>query len=115
MKNILLLEYIAGLLLSMYLFSQLNYEWWVYAAVFFTPDISLVGYLLNTQVGAVSYNLFHHFGIAVLLYVFGALFHFPIVQMVGAVWMGHLFFDRIFGFGLKYPDNFKHTHLGDIK
>lgn len=33
---------------------------------------------------------------------------------VGIVFLGHAAFDRVFGYGLKFPDDFKHTHLGRI-
>ncbi|MDA1193538.1 MAG: DUF4260 family protein, partial [Candidatus Poribacteria bacterium] len=29
----------------------------------------------------------------------------------GAILIGHSAFDRLLGYGLKYPDAFKHTHL----
>jgi hypothetical protein len=28
--------------------------------------------------------------------------------------LGHSSFDRVLGYGLKYDDDFKHTHLGWI-
>jgi hypothetical protein len=31
---------------------------------------------------------------------------------VGLIWLGHVGFDRMAGYGLKYDSDFKHTHLG---
>ncbi len=31
---------------------------------------------------------------------------------VGLIWLGHVGFDRLVGYRLKYPDPFQHTPLG---
>jgi hypothetical protein len=33
---------------------------------------------------------------------------------IGIIFLGHAAFDRIFGYGLKFSDDFKHTHFGRI-
>jgi len=40
---------------------------WAWVLLFFSPDLSMLGYLVNTTVGAFTYNLFHHRGIALAL------------------------------------------------
>jgi hypothetical protein len=35
----------------------------------------------------------------------------PLVLALGTIWLGHIGLDRMLTFGLKYPDNFQHTHL----
>jgi hypothetical protein len=112
MKIILSLEYIAGVVLSLYLFSLADSRWWLYLVLFFTPDIAMVGYVISSKIGAACYNFTHHLGVAVFLYVIGKLVHMPTMELVGIVWLGHLYFDRSLGYGLKYADNFKHTHIG---
>jgi hypothetical protein len=52
MKIILKLEEVAMLALSVFLFMQLHFEWWWYLVLFFAPDISMIGYLVNTKIGA---------------------------------------------------------------
>jgi len=34
--------------------------------------------------------------------------------LVGIILFSHSAMDRVFGYGLKYPDSFKNTHLGKI-
>jgi hypothetical protein len=34
------------------------------------------------------------------------------VALVGLIWLAHIGMDRMAGYGLKYPDAFRHTHLG---
>lgn len=114
MKIQLKLEYAAFLILGILVFSRTEYSWWWFAALFFAPDLSMLGYLINNKTGAFFYNLFHHFGVAVILYVAGAAFSLPYLQMAGIILFSHSAFDRILGYGLKYPDSFQNTHLGKI-
>jgi hypothetical protein len=114
MKNILRLEELLQLALSVYLFNQLSYPGWLYLALFLAPDVSMIGYLVNTRAGALLYNLFHHKGVALAVYLAGAYLSSPALLFAGALLLGHSAFDRIFGYGLKFSDDFKHTHLGRI-
>ena len=114
MKNLLRLEELSLFALSLLLFSQLNYSWVWYALLFLTPDLSMIGYLANPRVGAWTYNLIHHKGLAVTLYALGFLFAVPWLMLAGTILLGHSSLDRVFGYGLKYPDAFQNTHLGRI-
>jgi hypothetical protein len=89
--------------------------WWIYLLLFFTPDISMIGYLVNTRVGAVTYNIAHNKGVAIVLYLIGIALGNEWWQFAGLLLFAHASFDRVWGFGLKYPDNFKHTHLDGMK
>jgi hypothetical protein len=102
-------------LLSIYLFSLLSYTWWLFPALFLAPDIGMLGYLLNKKTGAMIYNLFHHKGLAIVIYIFGIFFQNELMQLIGVIMLGHASFDRLLGFGLKYPEGFKYTHLGNLK
>jgi hypothetical protein len=114
MKTLLKLEEFLLLGLSLFLFSQLDYGWGWYALLFLAPDLSMIGYLVNPQVGAWTYNLVHHKGLTVALYVFGSLLSVPWLMFAGTILLGHSSLDRVFGYGLKYPDAFQNTHLGKI-
>ena len=59
-----------------------------------------------------DHNLIHHKGLSVALYVLGYLLANPVLQFAGTLLLGHSSLDRVFGYGLKYPDAFKNTHLG---
>ncbi|MDQ3007510.1 MAG: DUF4260 domain-containing protein [Chloroflexota bacterium] len=114
MKNLLKLEELSLLGLSLFLFSGLDYGWGWYALLFLTPDLSMVGYLANPRLGSWTYNLIHHKGLAVVLYILGNLLSIPWLMFAGILLFGHSSFDRVFGYGLKYPDAFQNTHLGRI-
>jgi len=114
MKNWLKTEEAVQLAFAVYLNLALPFAWWWYWALFLTPDLGMLGYLVNTRIGAIVYNLFHHKGIAIVLYIAGLYLVNYELQFVGLLLFGHSAFDRMLGYGLKYSDNFQHTHLGMI-
>ena len=114
MKNLIKLEELTMFLLSIYLFSFLDYQWWVYLALILLPDIGMLGYAVSTSIGALTYNLFHHKGIAIMVGVLGIVWSVPELQLSGIILFGHASMDRIMGYGLKFHDSFKHTHLGNL-
>ena len=114
MKNLLKLEEFFLFGLALFLFSGLDYGWGWYVLLFLAPDLSMIGYLANTRLGAWTYNLIHHKGLAVALYILGALLATPWLMFAGMLLLGHSSLDRVFGYGLKYPDAFQNTHLGRI-
>lgn len=104
-----------------------NAPWWCYLLLLIGPDISMLGYLVNTQVGAFCYNLFHHKGIALVIAAMEVLASYwqmpttgsspayvPYFLLTGLILFGHASMDRVFGYGLKFGDSFQHTHLGWI-
>ena len=74
----------------------------------------ILGSYMFSQLGAVSYNLFHHKGIAILIYFLGIYFEIELLNLAGIILFAHASLDRIFGYGLKFNDAFKNTHLGEI-
>lgn len=114
MKSILRLEEFALFAFSIVLFAELGVSWWLYPALLLAPDLSMVGYLAGPAVGAMLYNLFHHKGVAVLLFSIGWLLSIQWLAVAGVILFGHASLDRAVGYGLKFSDSFKHTHLGDI-
>lgn len=114
MDTLVKLEEVGQFLLSIFLFAQLDYAWWVFPACLLLPDIAMLAYAINPRVGAFWYNLFHHKLIALVVLGVGFVLHMPLLSLAGIILFGHSAMDRIFGYGLKYGDDFKHTHLGWI-
>jgi len=101
MKTLIKLEELALLVLSFYLFLALDYAWWWFPLLFFVPDASMIGYLINSRVGALTYNSIHHKGLAILVYLFGSFTQLPVLQLAGLVMFGHASLDRVLGFELQ--------------
>jgi hypothetical protein len=114
MKNLLKLEELFMFGITIFLFARMDFSWWWYPALLFAPDLSMLGYLGGTQLGALTYNFVHHKALGVSVYIIGVLSVNPAVQLAGLILFGHSSMDRIWGYGLKYPDAFQHTHLGMI-
>lgn len=88
-----------------------HFSWLMFALLFLTPDISMLGYFANPRVGAITYNAVHTY-VGPLVLGGYALFtgkHLPL--LLALIWAAHIGFDRCLGFGLKYSSLFKDTHL----
>src|SRR5689334_22117496 len=107
MKDLIRLEEAMMLMLAAYLKTNLSYDWWLYWVLFLAPDVGMIGYVVNTKVGAFTYNLLHHKGVAVALFMAGIYFGSEALQFTGLLLFGHSSFDRMLGYGLKYSDSFK--------
>lgn len=114
MKTILKLEELGLFVLGIYLFSFLIYQWWWFLLLILAPDLSMIGYAFGNKTGAFLYNIVHHKGIAVLLYIIGCYLKIELLQLIGIILFSHSSMDRIFGYGLKYKTGFQDTHLGKI-
>ena len=44
---------------SILLYSESNTSWILFAVLFFSPDLFMLGYLVNTRIGAAVYNVVH--------------------------------------------------------
>src|SRR5262245_47821303 len=110
---LLRLETFVLLVISFYGYYWLHGNWWYFALGLLIVDISMVGYLFNNKIGAITYNLGHSFVLPSLLLLTGMtnLIRWPL--LVAIIWIAHISLDRALGFGLKQKD-FRHTHLGLI-
>jgi hypothetical protein len=115
MKYLLKLEALALLGLFSFLFFKLSpSDWKLFAWLFFAPDVSFGAYVITKKLGAIAYNVFHHQGFLLVLTALGYYFDVELLEQVGLIFLAHSNFDRVAGYGLKYLDNFDHTHLGWI-
>jgi len=96
------------------LYARTGASWWLFAALWLAPDLSMLGYLAGPCRGARIYNAFHtYIGPAVMalgVLLPGVRFALP----VALVWANHIGVDRLLGYGLKYADGFGYTHLGRV-
>ena len=111
---ILRLEGLAVFMLALILYWQYDYSWLLFWATILLPDIALLAYLINKNIGAFAYNITHAKLLPALLAVIGVSGHMPFLLALSLIWFVHIGVDRMFGFGLKYSRGFKFTHLGII-
>jgi Domain of unknown function (DUF4260) len=113
-RLLLRLEGLALLTAMVALYAWLGTSWWLFAALFFAPDLSFAGYLLGLRPGAVLYNAVHTTIVPGALLGLGLVLGQPLAVALAVIWLAHIGFDRALGYGLKYPDGFGFTHLGRI-
>jgi hypothetical protein len=108
------LEAAAILAVSLYFYFQLHFSlvWLVVLLLIF--DLSMVGYLVNTKVGALTYNAVHSLVLPLLVLVFGVATDNRLAVGFALIWVAHIGMDRALGYGLKFSTGFKQTHLGPI-
>lgn len=114
MKSLLKIEEAFLFALAIYFNTLLPFPTWYFWALFLLPDISMLGYLANPRIAAICYNIAHHKGLALAVFFAGTFLIIPELTLAGVVLFGHSSFDRIVGYGLKFSDDFKNTHLGWI-
>ena len=110
-RTLLQMEGLAVLLFSIFAYHRTHGSWVEFLLLFLVPDLSMIGYLLNSRVGASTYNVVHtSLGPFVLAgYALGTGRTAPL--LVALIWFAHIGFDRLLGYGLKYQTRFKDTHL----
>ena len=112
---ILRLEGVVILICSIIILIYLKSNWILNIVVFLLIDISLLGYLSNPKLGATIFNIGHTLSLPIILLIIGILINSSISIQIGIIWVAHIGYDKMKGFGLKYPDSFDSSHLNYVK
>jgi hypothetical protein len=92
-------------------YGKIGGGWTMFALLFLAPDLFMLGYLADPKRGAAIYNLGHTYILPALLTSYGLFGARPLPLEIGLIWIAHIGFDRLLGFGLKYQTAFRHSHL----
>jgi Domain of unknown function (DUF4260) len=112
---LLRLEGFAVAILTASLYAHTGASWWLFAALWILPDLSMLGYLISPCRGASLYNTFHTYLLPAVLALFGFwLRPQGLLEPIALIWVNHIGIDRALGYGLKYSQGFAFTHLGRI-
>ena len=107
-------EGLAVLVAAVFFYREQRLSWLLFAVLFLVPDLSLLGYLAGSRAGAVAYNVAHSYLLPLLLLIASLFIGHRVLTLYALIWMAHIGFDRMVGYGLKYPWGFGDTHLGRI-
>ncbi len=99
---------------ALLLYAHMHFSWLLFAALFLAPDLFMLGYLANPRTGAAVYNLAHVLLLPLTLFALTFATNRPHLAAISIIWFSHIAFDRLLGYGLKYPAHFKDTHLQHI-
>jgi hypothetical protein len=113
-RMVLRLEGLAVLAAAMIMYGKSGFGWSTFALFFLVPDVSFLGYLAGSRVGAIAYNAAHSYIGALACFGTGLMLVAPELEVAGLIWCAHIGFDRAMGYGLKYAAGFTFTHLGRI-
>ncbi|QJE72698.1 DUF4260 family protein [Aerophototrophica crusticola] len=111
---LLRLEGAAALALSVLAYREMGGGWGWFLGLFLLPDLSMLGYMLGARAGAACYNLAHTYLAPALVGIAAWVAGAEMAVLGSLIWSAHVGFDRLLGYGLKYPDAFGSTHLGTI-
>ncbi|HWG21421.1 MAG TPA: DUF4260 domain-containing protein [Terracidiphilus sp.] len=111
---ILRCEGLAVAVLTAILYARSGASWWLFAALWLAPDLSLLGYFAGPSLGARIYNSVHAYATPITLAVCALLVGAHALVPIALIWGNHIAVDRLLGFGLKYPAGFGWTHLGRV-
>lgn len=106
------LAFFAG---SIVAFGIVSGDWLAFILLLLVPDVFMLGYYINSKVGAWIYNIGHSYALAVAIIIAGVAFDHNTVLSIGIILMAHIGMDHMFGFGYKYGDaKFSDTHMNRI-
>ncbi len=93
------------------------HHWATFALLFFAPDISLLGYATAAnRFAPIFYNLVHTYTLPLALGLLAwgqpsSRIGDIATAQIAIIWIAHIAFDHLLGYGLKFPGSFGLTHI----
>ena len=89
MSTIVLLRLEAALIavLALVSYDMWGLSWWLFALPVLAPDLSMLGYLRGPRIGAVCYNAFHVYFVALAISFLGWWSGSQLVLSIGIIWV----------------------------
>lgn len=100
--------------LALWAYGRWGAGWGTFAACFLLPDLAFLAYFAGPRLGALAYNATHALLGPLALLALGVVGGERMALVAGLIWIAHVGFDRMLGYGLKYATDFHATHLGRI-
>lgn len=113
-RAVLRLEATLLFALALWAYGRWGVGWGMFAACFLLPDLAFFGYLAGPRIGALAYNTTHALAGPLALLALAIAGGGRTLLAAGLIWIAHVGFDRMLGYGLKYASGFRATHLGRI-
>jgi Domain of unknown function (DUF4260) len=114
LRTVLRLEGLAYFAAALMIYMMLRGSWLTFIILFLVPDVAFLAYLAGPRIGALAYNTLHSTIGPIALALLGKALAMPDLWFISAIWLAHVGFDRMLGYGLKYSSAFKDTHLGKL-
>ncbi len=108
---ILRIEGLAVAVITALLYARTGASWWLFAALWLAPDLSMLGYLGRPCRASRIYNAAHTYTLPITLAASGLLLHGQVLLPFALIWANHIGVDRMLAYGLKFQEGFGWTHL----
>ncbi|PSL17746.1 DUF4260 domain-containing protein [Shimia abyssi] len=108
---LLRLEGFAIGLAAIFAYASLEQSWTLFAILFLSPDLAMLGYAFGARVGAIAYNAMHGYIAPAAVGTIGWVAGWSEAIALVTIWVAHIGLDRAIGYGLKHRSGFKTTHL----
>jgi hypothetical protein len=112
-RILLRIEGAVVLVAAAFAYGRIGGGWAMFAVLFLVPDLFMLGYLGGRGIGAAIYNAGHTYVAPAALAAYGLFQAQPLALEIALIWIAHIGFDRLLGFGLKYRTAFGLSHLGE--
>ena len=89
-RPLLHLEGAAVLTVSVFAYHSDHGSWGLFALLFLMPDVSMVGYLANAQIGAAVYNAVHTYLGPLLLGTYSVSTDHRTALLLALIWLAHI-------------------------
>lgn len=113
-RVLLHLEGAAVLVVATAAFFRLGHPWWLFLLLIIAPDLSLLALAAGPRVGGLIYDMAHTMIWPIILLGVGWWLGASLAVAVALGWLAHLGMDRMVGYGLRYLDGGKESHLGRV-
>lgn len=114
MSNFIELENIFVFLVTVIVYLMFGFSIWMFLLFLLVPDIFMVGYMINKEIGSKVYNVGHTYIVPILFALLYLIFNEGLLLQIALIWFAHISMDRSFGFGLKYASGFNETTIQKI-
>jgi len=108
------LEALVVLIASIVLYFNQGFGTLTFFALLLAPDLAFIVYAIDQEMGILAYNVAHLVAFPAVLIAVGVVGDWSAGVQFGLIWLSHIMMDRTIGYGLKYPDDFKHTHMQNV-
>ena len=107
-------EYVVSFVMLFVVYLYLEFPVWLFFLLLLLPDLSILGYLVNGTIGTTLYNFVHHLSLPTIIIILIILLDSMSYLAFPIIWIAHILLDGALGYGLKYKESFKETHLQKI-
>ncbi len=114
MSNIIRLENACVFITAVSVYFIFDFSLWIFLLFLLVPDISMMGYVINKEIGSKIYNLGHIYVFPIITTLIYLLSKEEVLLQLALIWLGHIGMDRTIGYGLKYALSFDKTTIQKV-